>query len=82
MAVDILPSELPRESSVDFSRTLKPYIPAIARTDFSLPFDQLSLPPEIKGALIVHQGKLTPDYHYLERHIAGWNHHVTGGGKE
>jgi alpha-aminoadipic semialdehyde synthase len=69
MAVDILPSELPRESSIDFSQTLKAYIPAIAKADFSLPFDQLDLPPEIKRALILHQGQLTPDYRYIEQFL-------------
>jgi len=69
MAVDILPSELPRESSIDFSRTLKAFVPAIAKADFSLPFDQLVLPPEIKRALILHQGQLTPDYRYIEQFL-------------
>jgi len=69
MAVDILPSELPRESSIDFSRTLKAYVPAIAKADFSLPFDQLDLPPEIKRALILHQGQLTPDHRYIEQFL-------------
>jgi len=69
MAVDILPSELPRESSVDFSRVLKAYVPAIAKADFSVPFDQLDLPPEIKCAVILHQGQLTPDYRYLEQFL-------------
>lgn len=69
MAVDILPSELPRESSIDFSRVLKAYVPAIAKADFSVPFDQLDLPPEIKRAVILHQGQLTPSYRYLERFL-------------
>jgi len=69
MAVDILPSELPRESSIDFSQTLKAYIPAIAHADFSVSFDQLDLPPEIKRALILHQGQLTPDYRYIEQFL-------------
>lgn len=69
MAVDILPSELPREASIDFSRVLGAYIPAIAKTDFSVPFDQLDLPPEIKRAVILHQGHLTPDYRYIERFL-------------
>ncbi|MFZ5916944.1 MAG: bifunctional lysine ketoglutarate reductase /saccharopine dehydrogenase family protein [Chloroflexota bacterium] len=70
MAVDILPSELPREASVDFSRVLKDFLPAVARADFSLPFEQLNLPPEIKRAVILHQGQLTPDYRYLEQHLS------------
>lgn len=69
MAVDILPSELPRESSIDFSRVLKAYVPAIAKADFSVPFDQLDLPPEIKRAVILQQGQLTPNYRYLERFL-------------
>jgi alpha-aminoadipic semialdehyde synthase len=70
MAVDILPSELPRESSMDFSRILKAYVPAIAKADFSVPFDRLDLPSEIKRAVILHQGRLTPDYQYIEQYLA------------
>ena len=67
MAVDILPSELPRDASADFSRVLTPFIPAIAKADFSAPFEHLALPPEIKRAVIAHQGELTPDYRYIEQ---------------
>jgi alpha-aminoadipic semialdehyde synthase len=66
MAVDILPSELPREASVYFSQVLKPFLPAIAQCDFSVPFEACDLPPEIKRAVIVYRGKLTPDYQYIQ----------------
>jgi alpha-aminoadipic semialdehyde synthase len=69
MAVDILPSELPRESSSDFSRILKPFIPAIARCEFSAPFEDCKLPPEIKRAVIAYQGELTPEYRYIEEFL-------------
>ena len=69
MAVDILPSELPRDASEYFSGVLKPYIAAIATADYSVPFEALALPPEIKRAVIVHQGELTPDYRYLEQYL-------------
>ena len=69
VAVDILPSELPREASVDFSRILKPFIPAIATADFSTPFEASSLPPEIKRAVIAYRGQLTPDYQYIEQFL-------------
>jgi len=65
LAVDILPSELPREASAYFSSVLMDYVPAIAKADYSLSFDDLELPDEIKRAMIVYQGELTPDYHYL-----------------
>jgi alpha-aminoadipic semialdehyde synthase len=69
MAVDILPAELPREASVDFSRVLRPFIPAIARCDFSVPFAECELPAEIKRAVIVYQGALTPDYQYIQKYL-------------
>ena len=69
MAVDILPSELPREASTYFSGVLKPYIPAVARADFSGDFDACQLPPPIKRAIIVYRGELTPTYRYLEKHL-------------
>jgi saccharopine dehydrogenase (NAD+, L-lysine-forming) len=65
MAVEILPSELPREASADFSRVLKPFVPAIAECDYSLPFEDCTLPLEIKRAVIAYQGRLTPDYQYI-----------------
>jgi alpha-aminoadipic semialdehyde synthase len=66
LAVDILPSEIPREASAYFSGILKPYVPAIATADYTVPFAELSLPAEIKRAIIVYQGKLAPDYTYLQ----------------
>jgi saccharopine dehydrogenase (NAD+, L-lysine-forming) len=69
-AVDFLPSELPRESSIDFSKVLKAFVPAIAKADFSVPFDQLDLPSEIKRAVILYHGQLTPEYRYIERYLA------------
>ena len=69
MAVDILPSELPRESSEHFSEALKPFIKSLAKADFSVPLDELDLPDELKLAVIVHRGSLTKDYEYLKDHL-------------
>jgi Alanine dehydrogenase/PNT, N-terminal domain len=69
MAVEILPAELPRESSAYFSRLLKDYVPALPNPKHPSDFDQLDLPPEIKRATILWQGRLTPGYRYLERHL-------------
>ncbi len=66
MAVEILPTELPRESSTHFSSVLKGYVPAIAGADYGVDFSVLDLPPEIKRAVIVHRGRLTAGYRYLE----------------
>jgi alpha-aminoadipic semialdehyde synthase len=69
LAVDILPSELPREASEYFSGVLEEFVPAIAHADFSVGFDELDLPAEIKRAVILHHGNLTPDYQYIEQYV-------------
>jgi alanine dehydrogenase len=69
MAVDILPSELPRDSSIAFSNALAGFVKPIAEADFSKEFQSLNLPAPIKKALILHQGKLTPDYEYIRQYF-------------
>ena len=70
LAVDNLPCELPRESSADFSRVLKGFVPPIAQADWSDPFERCNLPPEIKRAVIAYRGELAPDYRYLEEFLS------------
>jgi alpha-aminoadipic semialdehyde synthase len=69
MAVDNLPCELPKESSNAFSKSLMNYIPYIVKADFSTDFNQLNLPDEIKKAVILYHGKLTPDYSYINKFL-------------
>ena len=69
MAVDILPSELPRDSSHAFANALQDFVKPIADADFSSSFEQLQLPAAIKKALILHKGNLTPDYQYIEKYL-------------
>ena len=69
MAVEILPSELPREASAYFSGILKDYVPAIAQADFSRDLESCGLPAPIRRAVIAYRGELTPDYRYIERHL-------------
>lgn len=66
LAVDNLPCEISREASLDFSRVLKPFIPLIAKADFSANFEQCMLPSTIKNAVIVYHGEFTPDYRYMQ----------------
>ena len=69
MAVDILPSELPRDASDGFSDVLVHFVKPIVDADFELPFEDLNLPRAIKKALILHKGVLTPDYEYIQEYI-------------
>lgn len=69
LAVDNLPCELPRESSMAFGESLMPLLPKIASADYTVEFDKLDLPQSLKDALIVYQGELTPPYGYLEEYL-------------
>jgi alpha-aminoadipic semialdehyde synthase len=69
MAVDTLPSELPREASTSFADMLAPFVPALAAADFGKSFDALDVPYSIKRAIIVHRGEFTPDYLYMSKFI-------------
>jgi len=65
LAVDNLPAEFPRDASEHFGDALFPFLNGILTTDFSTPFEHLSLPAAVLGATLTHQGELTPRYRYL-----------------
>jgi len=69
IAVDNLPTELPRNSSIEFSNTLSKFVAGIVNADKSKSFEQAGFPEEIKRAVIVYNGELTPDYEYLEESL-------------
>jgi len=70
MAVDNLPCELPKESSQSFSETLLRFVPDVMKADFTLnDFNLVKLPTEIKNAVILYQGKLTPAYNYINKYL-------------
>jgi saccharopine dehydrogenase (NAD+, L-lysine-forming) len=69
MAVDNLPCELPREASSHFSSVLRDMVPALAAADWRAELDDLVLPAHLRRALIVHRGRLTPEYQHLARHL-------------
>jgi saccharopine dehydrogenase (NAD+, L-lysine forming) len=70
LAVDKLPTELPREASAAFGASLAPLVPALAAADFTQPFETLDLPPELKNAIIAHQGVLVERFRYLEEPLS------------
>jgi len=69
IAVDNLPTELPKDSSVEFSNALEPFIPGLVNANLELDFDKVDFPEEIKRAVIVYKGELTPDYEYLQEYL-------------
>ncbi|MHC1707959.1 MAG: bifunctional lysine ketoglutarate reductase /saccharopine dehydrogenase family protein [Bacteroidales bacterium] len=69
MAVDILPAELPRDASNGFADVLVNFIKPIADAEYDQRFEDLDLPRAIKKGLILHNGKLTPDFEYIQQYL-------------
>ncbi len=59
LAVDNLPSELPREATERFGDSLMRFVPALARCDWSRSFHDLALPEPLHRAVILHRGHRT-----------------------
>jgi alpha-aminoadipic semialdehyde synthase len=69
MSIDNLPAEIPGESSLVFSKMLKPFLPELAAADFSGPFENLRIPDPIRRAVVIYRGELTPEYSYLNQFL-------------
>jgi len=69
MAVDNLPTELPRESSHEFGEALMPFLPTLVGCDFNRTYEELDLHPALKQAVIVLRGELTPPFEYLKEFL-------------
>lgn len=69
MAVEILPTEFPIESSQHFGDSLLPFMPALAAGNFAGDYAGCLLPDPIRTAVILYQGELTEPYRYLEKFV-------------
>ena len=69
MAVEILPSEIPRESSVYFSSVFSKLIPGLFKNFFPDDLNELDIPLELKNAVITYKGELTPNYQYINKFL-------------
>ncbi len=69
LAVDNLPCEIPNDSSTFFSNQLRPFVKNILSADYDSTLDDAGLCSEIKKAVIVYKGKLTPGYEYLQKFL-------------
>jgi len=69
LAINRLPAELPREASRSFGEALLGFMPALARADFSVTFEELDIPNQFKRAVIAHNGGLTANFRYLNEYL-------------
>lgn len=67
LAVDNLPTELPKEASCYFGDLLMPFLPSIVNSRPNVPYEEMEkeLPPEVFPAVITANGSLTPPYEYI-----------------
>ncbi len=65
MAIDNLPSELPKDSSVEFSSLIRDYVYQIAVHGIKDITRHAALPAEIRKAIVIEEGKLTKGFGYL-----------------
>jgi saccharopine dehydrogenase (NAD+, L-lysine-forming) len=69
LAIDHLPTEIPRDASDYFSKTLLPFVPNIAKANYVGTLDEAGLCDEIKKSVILWKGKFTPDYEYISKYL-------------
>jgi alpha-aminoadipic semialdehyde synthase len=69
MAVSNLPCELPKEASIAFGSTLKPFVPDLARADFSGDLTQAGLPGPMERAVVLWRGEFTPKFEYMRDYL-------------
>jgi len=65
-SIDNMPTQLPRESTDFFGSLLFPYVYNMLQSNADRPFEQQPFHPIVKGAVIASNGKLTPNFEYID----------------
>jgi alpha-aminoadipic semialdehyde synthase len=69
MAVDNLPTELPKDASRHFSSLMKDYVYQVAVHGVKDITNHAAIPKEIRKAVITQGGRLTPSFNYLKNYL-------------
>ncbi len=69
MARDNLPTELPRDSSAHFSGLIREYVYQIAVHGAKDVSKHISIPREIRQAVVAQNGRLSKNYGYLKKYL-------------
>ncbi len=69
LAIDNLPTELPKDSSEHFSSLIRDYVYQIAAHGIKDITNHTAIPKEIRKAVIAQGGRLTPEFGYLKRYL-------------
>jgi len=68
-AIDNLPSELPRDSSENFSKLVREYVYQIAAHGSLNITEHVAIPAELRRAVVTQAGELTENYQYLRKYL-------------
>ena len=69
LAIDNLPSELPRDASREFSGVIRDYVYQIAAHGVRNLTRHVAIPVEIRKAIITQGGKLNKDFEYMSKWV-------------
>ena len=70
LAVDNLPSELPRDASLEFSNLIRDYVYQIAAHGINDITNHMAIPAEVRHAVVTQGGELTANASYLNRYLS------------
>jgi len=68
-AIDNLPTELPEDSSENFSELIREYVYQIAAHGTKDVVNHVAIPSELRKATVVQDCKITDNYQYLREYI-------------
>ncbi|MBL7072113.1 MAG: hypothetical protein ISS26_08125 [Candidatus Omnitrophica bacterium] len=69
LSIDNLPSELPKDASVEFGSLIRDYVYQVAAHGIKDVTKHTAIPAEVRRAVVTEKGKLTKDYRYLRDYI-------------
>jgi len=69
LAIDNLPTELPKDSSEHFSKMIREYVYQVALHGAMDVTQHAALPREIRQSVVSQGGELTESYSYLQRYF-------------
>nr|CAD7265330.1 unnamed protein product [Timema shepardi] len=83
-SIDNMPTQLPLESTDFFGEMLYPYALDILQSDALLPLEQHNFLPAVHGAIIASNGRLTPNFEYIQelRTMSTRSWHKAGSPRE
>ena len=69
LAIDNLPTELPKDSSENFSKLIREYVYQLAVHGAKDITEHIAIPREIREAVVTQGGDLSENYQYLRRYL-------------